>query len=405
MRLALSSLLLCALAVFSMATNAQDTSKVAEIAAQLSQNQQQFERDQLQIKAHQDELTLLHTQLQRMQAQVKQAERQQQLAKQALDEGYQAFLKDPNTPLTSLQKDYQQATQTLHDKQAQIHAQQAAINGQRESISALNTAVAQNRKSKLALQQSLDQARVERLRTEFARKGTLEVVHTINCQRDETLGQCERRGQQQGLSKATSRFLDQVYNNLSEYRLVSAKRDLANARVKVVSSHVVDSAFSGQGNFNVNLSVAMAGEIDNSQLCSLLEVDPGYCQSRTITVNRLQNHNSNNKVSQGQLSEQSDNTGSAIEVGRIAALGDFQEHAKDAKPVTLTVRSNVVDDTVFINGEPYGQTKLDVTLPLGEYQVEVRKPGYKSYQVKVVLEKPQVVYAQLSKSAVKLASK
>lgn len=118
-----------------------------------------------------------------MQAQVKQAERQQQLAKQALDEGYQAFLKDPNTPLNSLQKDYQQATQTLHDKQAQIHAQQAAINGQRESISALNTAVAQNRKSKLALRQSFDQARVERLRTEFARKGTLEVVHTINCQR------------------------------------------------------------------------------------------------------------------------------------------------------------------------------------------------------------------------------
>ena len=183
MRLVLSSLLLCSLAVFSMATNAQDTSKVAEIAAQLSQNQQQFERDQLQIKAHQDELTLLHTQLQRMQAQVKQAERQQQLAKQALDEGYQAFLKDPNTPLNSLQKDYQQATQTLHDKQAQIHAQQAAIKGQRESISALNTAVAQNRKSKLALRQSLDQARVERLRTEFARKGTLEVVHTINCQR------------------------------------------------------------------------------------------------------------------------------------------------------------------------------------------------------------------------------
>ena len=168
-----------------------------------------------------------------------------------------------------------------------------------------------------------------------------------------------------------------MYNNLSEYRLVSAKRDLANARVKVVSSHVVDSAFSGQGNFNVNLSVAMAGEIDNSQLCSLLEVDLGYCQSRTITVNRLQNHNINNKMSQGQLSEQSDNTGSAIEVGRIAALGDFQEHAKDANPVTLTVRSNVVDDTVFINGEPYGQTKLDVTLPLGEYQVEVRKPGYK----------------------------
>lgn len=61
MRLVLSSLLLCALAVFSMATNAQDTSKVAEIAAQLSQNQQQFERDQLQIKAHQDELTLFHT--------------------------------------------------------------------------------------------------------------------------------------------------------------------------------------------------------------------------------------------------------------------------------------------------------------------------------------------------------
>ena len=55
-------------------------------------------------------------------------------------------------------------------------------------------------------------------------------------------------------------------------------------------------------------------------------------------------------------------------------------------PVTtgkLTVRSNVVDDTVLVNGKPYGPTKLDLELTPGSYLIEVAKSGYQSWKANV----------------------
>ncbi|TMP69695.1 sulfatase modifying factor 1, partial [Pseudoalteromonas ruthenica] len=104
-----------------------------------------------------------------------------------------------------------------------------------------------------------------------------EVEHTINCKRTETLAACEQRGQQLGLQKATKRFIDQVFANLTEQRIVEPKRNIAGAQVQVVNSHVVGSAFSGQGNYSVNLSVTMRGDMNNSRLCSLLNLDNRFC--------------------------------------------------------------------------------------------------------------------------------
>lgn len=55
-------------------------------------------------------------------------------------------------------------------------------------------------------------------------------------------------------------------------------------------------------------------------------------------------------------------------------------------PVTtgkLIVRSNVVDDTVLVNGKPYGPTKLDLELTPGSYLIEVAKGGYQSWKATV----------------------
>lgn len=55
-------------------------------------------------------------------------------------------------------------------------------------------------------------------------------------------------------------------------------------------------------------------------------------------------------------------------------------------PVTtgkLIVRSNVVDDTVLVNGKPYGPTKLDLELTPGSYLIEVAKSGYQSWKANV----------------------
>lgn len=64
-------------------------------------------------------------------------------------------------------------------------------------------------------------ARVERLRNEFTREGTLEVDHTINCKRTEALAASEQSGQQIGLKKATKRFLDQIFEIIQKNVLLN----------------------------------------------------------------------------------------------------------------------------------------------------------------------------------------
>jgi hypothetical protein len=62
----------------------------------------------------------------------------------------------------------------------------------------------------------------------------------------------------------------------------------------------------------------------------------------------------------------------------------------------LTVRSNVYYDEVYIDGVPYGSTKLDVLLPPGEYDVEVRKPGHSPYRETVNLTSSRTLRARLA---------
>lgn len=52
----------------------------------------------------------------------------------------------------------------------------------------------------------------------------------------------------------------------------------------------------------------------------------------------------------------------------------------------LTVRSNVVGDSVSINGKEYGATRLDLTLAPGTYEVVISKPGFKPWRQTVALD-------------------
>ena len=61
----------------------------------------------------------------------------------------------------------------------------------------------------------------------------------------------------------------------------------------------------------------------------------------------------------------------------------------------LTVRSNVYHDSVYVNGELIGSTRVDVNLPLGKYEITVKKDGYASYTKKIELNGNQVIKANL----------
>ena len=53
---------------------------------------------------------------------------------------------------------------------------------------------------------------------------------------------------------------------------------------------------------------------------------------------------------------------------------------------TLTVRSNVYGDSVYIDGEAMGSTRLDLELPPGVHTVRVEKPDFVPWEKEVELE-------------------
>ncbi len=73
--------------------------------------------------------------------------------------------------------------------------------------------------------------------------------------------------------------------------------------------------------------------------------------------------------------------------------------------VQLTVRSNVHGDTVYIDGEARGSTRLDLKLAPGRHTVRVEKEDYHPHeeQVELVPGKPVIVRAQLQPKVVAAA--
>ena len=61
----------------------------------------------------------------------------------------------------------------------------------------------------------------------------------------------------------------------------------------------------------------------------------------------------------------------------------------------LTLRSNVRNDTVFIDGQKRGPTRIDEKLPLGKHIVRVEKMGYKPFEQTINLKNDKVLWANL----------
>lgn len=75
-----------------------------------------------------------------------------------------------------------------------------------------------------------------------------------------------------------------------------------------------------------------------------------------------------------------------------SVLSKIKHIVKDLKKdwPTVTVRSNVSKDKVYLNGQLVGQTKIDLKLePNRVHKIEVHKKGYEPYQFKDIFMKPK----------------
>jgi formylglycine-generating enzyme required for sulfatase activity len=389
---------------------AQDTATVTGIESEISKKQAEYDNSTVILEKHLKEESQLQKQLELLRARSTELDKEKNQALDAMNEMYRRLIDDPTIDISNAQARYQKAVVDHKQNKDDISMQLAAIASHRKDIEQIRVAKHTQLNTLESLKEQLATARVERLRNEFTREGTLEVNHTINCKRTETLAACEQRGQQMGLQKATKRFVDQIFANLTEERLVEPKRNLAGAQVKVLSSHVVNSAFSGQGNYNVNLSVTMRGDVNSSRLCSLLNLDNRFCADygSPLAGNYQSNYSASYPDSQLTFSDPLDNS-QVVSVSRMTnePVSDYSlkkpvkveplPDLKKSKMVELTLRSNVYDDEVFIDGVSFGATKLTTSLPVGFHEVEIRKRGYKSYKARIDLRKAQTIHANLVK--------
>ncbi|MCP4699716.1 MAG: SUMF1/EgtB/PvdO family nonheme iron enzyme [Gammaproteobacteria bacterium] len=65
----------------------------------------------------------------------------------------------------------------------------------------------------------------------------------------------------------------------------------------------------------------------------------------------------------------------------------------------LTVRSNVYDDQVWIDGKYFGSTRVDKRLPLGRHRVKVAKAGYSTHEEVIDLRRDYTFKARLEEES------
>ncbi|MEP1448656.1 MAG: SUMF1/EgtB/PvdO family nonheme iron enzyme [Paraglaciecola sp.] len=342
---------------------------VAEVENKISVKQSEYDNYNSSLEAQIANAASLERELSdlRQNATLADADRQSALIEMNLQ--YEKVIDDPELNISPTIETYAKAVRThkaikdaITDKYNQWQNElQEVEQMQISKHSLLNTIE--------GLKEQLNSARIDRLYQEFNRKEAIVVSHNIACDKDETLAKCINRGKSLAKQKASKRFLDSVYAGLSESDEAEKRRPTSDASVQVLRSEVADSNFSGQGNFNVKMNLELQGNLKRSEGCELLGLDRRYC------VNFKANDNA--KITKVKVSPMATDESVMYE---------------------LTVRSNVFDDEVFIDGVSYGSTKLQVMLPSGEHDIEVVKRGYESSRQKVSLSESQTLKVELDRS-------
>ncbi len=395
MRLAPLSLLI-SFSFLALHVNAQDTSTVSSIEAEINTKQAEFSNLTDVLDKHLKQENQLQQQLELLRIREEKLEKEKNQSLDAMNDMYRKMIEDPSVNISQAQKRYQNAVSDLKQNKEDIGLQLSAIASHRKDIEVIRVSKHALVNTLESLKEQKNTARVERLRNEFTREGTLEINHTINCKRTETLAACEQRGQHQGMQKATKRFMDQIFANITELRLVEPKRNMSGAQVQVLSSHIVSSSFSGQGNYNSNLSVTMRGEVNASRLCNLLNLDNRFCSDYGASIPTVYQPAMETSYQEPvvRFKDTEQPSSEAMVTNDVPVLVNTP---KKERQFTLTLRSNVRDDDVYINGVSYGSTRLDVALPSGNHEIEIRKEGYDTYFHSLNLRRSQTLRANLRK--------
>ena len=329
--------------------------------------------------------TQLDTDLARLRASISELEQRKAQALETMNAQFQRIIADPTLDLSSTQIGYRDALEALQNHRNAVKAKQTAIATTRQQIERIeaDTKTAERRLTETRV--GFDVARAERLYRELNVEGSVQVNNTIRCKRDETIAACMQRGSDAALQEAKRRFNNRIYASVTEADVIADRRGKAKSTPTVIDSKITKSGFSGQGDYFVELEARMRSEPTQAEACGLLGLTPTQCSGTGSTAASGASPAATAKTS--TTDSDAESAGDADSEEESAAVADGNH--------MLTVRSNVYYDEVFIDGISYGSTRLDVILPEGEYDVEVRKSGHDSFKQRIRLDRKRIITANL----------
>ncbi|MDN4501944.1 SUMF1/EgtB/PvdO family nonheme iron enzyme [Alteromonadaceae bacterium BrNp21-10] len=346
---------------------------VADIELQIQQKQSEFDNYNKNLETEVTASWLLEQELERLRSNSTALEQERQRALNEMNIQYEALIEDPALNIDSARQAYSAA---VKDHKANKDAITDKYNSWQKQLQL----VEQTRLAKHSLlnkleglKEQLNGARIDRLYREFGVQDTVQVSHNVSCDREETIAKCMERGKYLAKQKASKRFLDNVYSGLTESIEANMRRPYAEGYVQIIRSEVTDNSFSGLGDFAVSMAVELKGSLKRNEGCELLGLDRRYCVEQ-----------------KGQ--EQ------VAEVRNPEADSDMTVSTDESVMYELTLRSNVFDDEVFIDGVSYGSTKLQIMLPAGKHDLEVVKRGYQTLMQTVDLKESTTLKVELTRS-------
>jgi hypothetical protein len=245
------------------------------------------------------------------------------------------------------------------------------------------------------LGQDLQAARVGRLQRELSLTDNIALTNVIACEGTETIAGCIARAEREAKEAAVKSFVDGLFASATESELIAQKRDAIATEASLVDVRVEKSGFRGQGDYVVELTAEVSNSVSREQACRLLSLDDARCPGGDAIADPAPTTPASAASSEQAAVPRVPPSPPASDVS-TPNVPPIDARTSARGPYMLTVRSNVYYDEVFIDGIAYGSTRVDVMLPAGEYDVEVRKPGHISYTERVRLDRASTVIAELA---------
>ena len=348
---------------------AQTSSTVEAIQADIANKQTEYDNYSLALENQMDQAKQMKQQLANLRDQSKKLDREKSLALEEMNAQYQRMIDDPSLDIAAARTAYTESVKAHKQNKVDIQNQLNAVQEKDKEVAGIRVSKHALLNTLESLKEKLNNSRVERLYQQFNRSGELSVQHSLDCDLEEVIAECMRRTEQLAKQKASKRYLDKIFSELSESESASRQRSAADTSVKVQNVDITNKGFTGTARYSVSMNVSLRGNLTRKQACQLLELNERYC----------------------------------VEYPTAAQQAEAQKIIEPATQYDsnvmyeLTVRSNVFDDEVFIDGVSYGSTKLNVMLPAGEHSVEVVKLGYQPFVEQIALTENRTVRINLKK--------